>query len=266
MKTIKIYQVDAFTGRLFGGNPAAVCILDKWPDASLMQSIAAENNLAETAFIVQEGDHYLIRWFTPTVEVDLCGHATLASGFVVLNNLDFTGDEVLFISPRSGKLRVRRAGDILFLDFPTDVMHMVSHDPGLVKGIIRGIGVEPVEIYRGKTDFMAVLPTEAAVREVRPVYDAIATLDARGLIVTAPGDTVDFVSRFFGPQSGVNEDPVTGSAHTTLIPYWSARLGKTEMEAQQVSTRTGALKCRFAGERVFIGGAAQLYLAGEIYV
>jgi len=262
MQKIKIFQVDAFTDHLFGGNPAAVCLLDQWLPTELMQSIAAENNLAETAFVVRSGDSYHIRWFTPAVEVELCGHATLASGYVLFNHDGFTGKDILFHSRFSGELKVRKEGRKLFLDFPADdVTPCNSHD-----AIARGIGIRPLQTFRGKTDFMAVLGSEEEVCNVCPDLAEIAKLDARGLVITASGNHVDFVSRFFAPQSGIDEDPVTGSAHTTLIPYWAARLDKNEMTAMQVSKRTGSLECRYLPPRVIIGGEAQLYLSGEIFV
>jgi PhzF family phenazine biosynthesis protein len=262
MKTIKLFQVDAFTDHLFGGNPAAICLPDEWPDTRLMQSIATENNLSETAFVIRSGSCFEIRWFTPTVEVDLCGHATLASAYVIFNHLDFTGDEIVFHSPRSGELKVRKIGKQLFLDFPADTFSRCENLPEITKGI----GFEPIEVYKGKTDFMVILRSEEDVQNIKPDFESILKLEARGLIVTATGHTVDFVSRFFGPQSGVNEDPVTGSAHTTLIPYWSTRLGKPDLVARQISGRGGDLYCRNAGSRVFIGGEAKLYLIGEIYL
>lgn len=262
MQKIKIFQVDAFAKDLFKGNPAAVCLLEQWLTDERMQSIAFENNLSETAFVIRKADYFEIRWFTPTVEVDLCGHATLASACVIFNHTDFLAEEIIFLSPRSGELRVRKDGKKFYLDFPADEFAQCNHLPEITKGI----GVKPLELYRGKTDYMAVLASEEDVRKIQPDFDAISKLDARGLIVTAPGNNVDFVSRFFGPQSGVNEDPVTGSAHTTLAPYWSAKLGKPELDAKQISARGGDLHCRDAGSRIFIGGEAQLYLTGEIHV
>jgi len=262
MKKVIFYQVDAFTDHLFGGNPAAVCLLDTWPDDALMQSIAMENNLSETAFVIRKGELFEIRWFTPAVEVDLCGHATLASAFVIFNHSDFQGGEIIVHSPRSGELKVRKDGTKLFLDFPTDKITRCDN----LAEIGKGIGTIPIELYRGKTDYMAILGSEEEVSGVQPDFEAIGKLDARGLIITAPGKSVDFVSRFFGPQSGVNEDPVTGSAHTSLIPYWSERLGKTVMSAKQISKRGGTLDCRNDGERVRIGGEAKLYATGEIYL
>jgi PhzF family phenazine biosynthesis protein len=212
--------------------------------------------------VITGGDHFGIRWFTPTVEVDLCGHATLASAYVIFNHTDYQGDEIKFISPRSGELKVRRNGKKLFLDFPVDVISRCENHPEITKGI----GVVPLEVYKGKTDYLAVLGSEAEVKNILPDFAAIEKLDARGLIVTAPGNSVDFISRFFGPQSGVPEDPVTGSAHTTLTPYWAERLGKSMLAARQISKRGGFLECQNAGSRVYIGGEARLYLTGEIYL
>lgn len=262
MNRIKIYQVDAFTDRLFAGNPAAVCPLEKWIDEQIMQSIAAENNLAETAFIVPGKDQFEIRWFTPTLEVDLCGHATLASAFVLFNCLGHKRENVKFHSPRSGNLGVTKKDDILFLDFPADALNPVN-DLAPIRQCIR---TEPLEIYKGKTDFIAVVENEHTVQNLEPDLKEISRLPARGLIVTARGNQVDFVSRFFGPQSGIDEDPVTGSAHTSLIPLWSGKLGKNEMVARQLSKRGGKLVCINRGERCLIGGKAKLYMTGEIHV
>jgi PhzF family phenazine biosynthesis protein len=262
MKKIRFFQVDAFTSHLFGGNPAAVCMLDDWLDDRLLQAIATENNLSETAFVLGVGDQFQIRWFTPTVEVDLCGHATLASACVIFGHYDHPAEDIIFHSPRSGELKVRKEGEKLFLDFPADEFSPCDNLPGIEKGI----GLSPVAVFRGKTDYMAVLGSEEEVLDIRPDFDAIAKLDARGLIVTAPGKNVDFVSRFFGPQSGVNEDPVTGSAHTTLVPYWSGRLGRMSLTAKQISKRGGSLACTYLPPRVIIGGEAQLFATGEIYI
>lgn len=259
---LKIFQVDAFTAHLFSGNPAAVCPLDSWPDDSLLQNIAMENNLAETAFIVENGDRFDIRWFTPTVEVDLCGHATLASAHVIFSQLNHAGAEITFFSHRSGILKVARHGDWLTLDFPTDVYAPVE----ITGELVDAIGARPVEAYKGKTDHMLVYESEAEVRAIHPDFNKTATLPGRGVIVTSRGENVDFVSRFFGPQSGINEDPVTGSAHTTLTPYWSAKLKKTELEAIQASARQGYLKCSYKGDRVAISGQAKLYMTGELYL
>lgn len=262
MKQIKIYQVDAFTDKLFSGNPAAVCILEGWMTDELMQSIAAENNLAETAFVVPKGHHFEIRWFTPTVEVDLCGHATLASAFVLFHCLGYKGSDIIFHSPRSGELKVFQQEDILFLDFPTDAVEKVDE----AERIEKCIGIPPAEVYKGKTDYIAIVQHEKQVRALSPDMKEVSKLTARGLIVTAKGDSVDFVSRFFAPQSGIDEDPVTGSAHTSLIPIWSGKLGKTEMTAKQLSKRGGDLLVVNKGDRCFIGGKARLYMIGEISI
>ena len=260
---IRMFQVDAFTSQLFGGNPAAVCILDSWLPEIQMQSIAAENNLAETAFIIKNEGGYEIRWFTPVIEVDLCGHATLASAHVVFNYLEHGSNEVSFSSLRSGILKVTKDGDLLTLDFPADVFEKVETPEILTEAL----GIEPMETYKGKTDYMAVLPSEQNVIDVRPDFVKLSTLqDCRGIIVTATGTAADLVSRFFAPQSGINEDPVTGSAHTTLVPYWAKTLGKDELSAIQLSTRKGHLWCKYNGDRVAISGHAVTYLQGEIEV
>ncbi len=258
----KIYQADASSDKLFMGNPAAVCPLVSWPDDELMQNIAAENNLAETAFYVKREDQYEIRWFTPAVEVDLCGHATLATAHVLLTQEGFMGDAIRFFSPRSGILTVKKQGDFLMLDFPSDIFQpiVVSDD------LIRCFDVKPLAAFKGKTDFMLVFEDENQIKQMTPNLEEIAKLAGRGVIVTAKGDEVDFVARFFAPQSGINEDPVTGSADTTLIPYWCERLGKVEMTAVQLSQRRGFIKCKYLKGRVEIGGQCKLYMTGEIYV
>ncbi len=258
----KLYQVDAFTDKLFGGNPAAVCPLAAWLGDDILQKIAMENNLAETVFYVVQDGRYEIRWFTPKVEVDLCGHATLAAAFVLFNCEGHPGDTINFYSPRSGELSVSRSADKLTLDFPVDVYQSIP----VSMDIVRCFDKQPIEAYKGKTDYMLVYENEADIRDIRPQLEAIAALDARGVIITAKGEDVDFVSRFFAPQSGIIEDPVTGSAHTTLTPYWSKKLDKTEMSAIQLSERKGYLQCKFLGDRVEISGQAKLYLAGEIYI
>jgi PhzF family phenazine biosynthesis protein len=264
MNKITIYQVDAFTDRLFAGNPAAVCILENWLADELMQSIAAENNLAETAFVVSKGDHFEIRWFTPTVEVDLCGHATLASAFVLFNVQKYPQRIIQFHSNRSGSLSVEKSGEMLYLDFPTDTLSTLTADQNAA--LENCIGIKPLESYKGKTDYIAVIETEHAVQTLKPNLAEIATLKGRGLVVTAKGDQVDFVSRFFAPQSGIDEDPVTGSAHTSLTPIWSEKTGKRNLTARQLSKRGGDLVCEYNGDRCRIGGKARLYLAGEIYI
>jgi len=259
---LKIYQVDAFTDKVFSGNPAAVCPLDQWLDDELMQNIAMENNLAETAFYVKSGNEYHIRWFTPKLEVDLCGHATLAAAFVLFNFENHTDAEIRFHSPRSGELIVTRHGDSLTLNFPSDSIKPVE----LTSELTAGFNLKPVEAYKGKTDYMLVFENESLVKELIPEIDIIAKIAARGIIITAPGDTADFVSRFFAPQSGIDEDPVTGSAHTTLTPFWAKRLGKNELSAIQLSGRKGYLNCKYLNERVEISGQARLYLKGEIFI
>lgn len=265
---LRLYQVDAFADRLFSGNPAAVCPLDgdleagqTWLPDSQMQQIAAENNLAETAFYIRSGKRHAIRWFTPACEVDLCGHATLATGYVVFAYDEYQGDTVEFAS-RSGVLRVRREGDLLVLNFPADPVRPAQAGERLV----RAIGREPGECYQGRTDCLLVYANEEQVAALSPDFGELAQVPARGIIATAPGREVDFVSRFFGPQVGVNEDPVTGSAHTTLTPFWAARLGKLELTARQLSKRGGSLRCRVAGDRVEIAGRAVPYLEGTITV
>lgn len=262
MTKIKLYQVDAFTDKLFSGNPAAICILHSWLDAKLMQSIANENNLPETAFVVKTDNHFEIRWFTPTVEVDLCGHATLAAAFVLFNHLNYPGSEIKFHSHRSGFLSVERKGEMLFLDFPTDKLDALSAEQQ--NDLEQCLGLKILESYKGKTDYIALIDSEKLVRHLQPDFGKIATLKARGLIVTARGEKADFVSRFFAPQSGIDEDPVTGSAHTSLIPIWSAKFAKTHLTAHQLSKRGGQLWCEYKTDRCLIGGKARLYLIGEI--
>ena len=257
---LKIYQVDAFADRIFSGNPAGVCPLDTWLPDDVMQKIAMENNLAETAFFVKNKDQYEIRWFTPTIEVDLCGHATLASAHVLFNYENYAGNEITFYSPRSGKLMVSREDGMLTLDFPVDKFERTNLFPQL----IACFNSQPVEAYRGKTDYMLVFNTEEEIKNIIPDLNAISKLKVRGIIVTAPGEKTDFVSRFFAPQSGVNEDPATGSAHTTLTPYWAQKTGKSELTAIQLSARKGYLKCAYHGDRVKISGQAITYLQGEI--
>lgn len=279
--SIRIYQLDAFTDQLFAGNPAAVCPLAEWLPDETMQQIAAENNLAETAFYVRsEGENqFHIRWFTPTVEVDLCGHATLAASHVIFfeENSGVTGDKITLDS-RSGPLHVcRQQGnngtEWLVLDFPADEAHKANlQPPALLASLaMSGSGSKPVEILKGKTDYMVVYETQSQIESLTPDFREMVTVPARGIIVTGPGDDCDFVSRFFGPQSGIDEDPVTGSAHTTLVPYWAEKLGKTELTARQVSRRGGYLKCKLNTTnpdqtRVDIAGQVKLYLKGEIEI
>ena len=262
---LPLYQIDAFTDRVFGGNPAAVVPLDSWlPDATL-QAIAAENNLAETAYFVPEGDGYRLRWFTPAVEVDLCGHATLASAHLIFQRLKPGTTNVRF-QTRSGLLQVNRSGEVLALDFPTRAPTKID-DAGLAADLARALGATPDEVWKAR-DVMAVFKKASDVAALKPDFGAIARIDAWAVLVTAPGDSpgVDFVSRFFAPGHGIPEDPVTGSAHCELIPYWAKRLGKTKFSARQISARGGALECELRGERVSIAGKAVLYLEGTITV
>ena len=259
---MKIYQVDAFSNQLFQGNPAAVVPLDRWLSDSLMQQIAMENNLAETAFFVPgEGSDFHIRWFTPLTEVDLCGHATLASAFVLYTFEGYSGDVIRFHS-RSGLLTVSRAGESLSLDFPADQPMEVELSPELMAGL----DPKPVKAFRGKTDYMLVYEREKDIIDLRVDLRELSRIKARGIIVTAPGEKVDMVSRFFAPQSGIDEDPVTGSAHTTLTPYWAGRLGKTKLTAIQLSARKGWLECELRGDRVVITGQARAFLKGDILI
>lgn len=258
----KIYQIDAFTDKVFSGNPAAVCPLDRWLSDDLLQKIAMENNLAETAFYVKQDNIYQIRWFTPKVEVDLCGHATLAAAFVLFNHENHTGNQINFFSHRSGQLAVSKQGEYLTLNFPTDVYNSID----LTSDLTNGFNLKPTEALKGKTDYLLVFETEDQINKLQPKFEEISKLDGRGVIVTAKGNSVDFVSRFFAPQAGINEDPVTGSAHTTLTPYWAKKLGKDELTAIQLSERKGYLKCKYLKDRVEISGKAMLYLIGEIFI
>jgi len=278
---MKIYQVDAFAAALFQGNPAAVVPLAEWLPDGVMQNIAMENNLAETAFIVPAsalagpGNYdYSIRWFTPTVEVELCGHATLASGLVVFRHLGFKGDVVVFRSLYSGDLKVSRAAEALELDFPANMPELAGTGTGAAASvrpadhtaIFEGLRIAPRELYRGRHDFMVVMDSQEQVEELSPNFTILAGAQARGVVVTAPGRDVDFISRCFYPQSGIDEDPATGSAHTMMIPFWAGRLGRNKLSAIQLSRRRGYLDCTLAGDRVFIGGQAHTYLVGDIFV
>jgi PhzF family phenazine biosynthesis protein len=259
---IKLFQVDAFTSKVFHGNPAAVCVLDEWIEAEKMQNIAGENNLAETAFIVKKDNDFEIRWFTPTVEVDLCGHATLAAAYVLFKYYNYPSGIIHFHSRHSGLLSVEKNGANLTLDFPTDNYNEVNTP----KALIAALGATPIKTYKGKTDFLLHFSTQQEIEDLHPDFNLLSTVDCRGIIVTAAGTNVDFVSRFFAPQSGINEDPVTGSAHTTLIPFWSKITGKNNLTAKQLSKRQGDLTCEYRGDRVKITGQAVTYLQGEIEI
>jgi PhzF family phenazine biosynthesis protein len=259
---IKMYQADAFTDKMFGGNPAAVCVLDKWLDDSIMQNIAMENNLSETAFLVKKENVYELRWFTPVIEVDLCGHATLASSHILFSYYEKNSTELVFHSKRSGTLKARKNDDRITLNFPVDTYKKIEPHIKLYESI----GIDANECYLGKTDYMLVYNSEEEIKNINPDFGKMCKIDARGVIVTAKGNTADFVSRFFGPQSGVNEDPVTGSAHTTLTPFWADRLGKNKLTAMQLSNRKGYLECELKGNRVEISGQAVTYFKGEINI
>jgi PhzF family phenazine biosynthesis protein len=258
---IPVYQIDAFSGELYGGNPAAVCPLERWLPDELMQKIAAENNLSETAFFVPQGDAYQLRWFTPTTEVDLCGHATLASAYVIAHILKPRVHRIVFTS-KSGPLAVDVDGDLIRLDFPADPPRPVAEPAGLEQAL----GLKPREVLAARIKYLLALVSEADVRGLTPDMAALARLDHKGVIVTAPGEDCDFVSRFFAPCLGVPEDPVTGSAHCVLVPYWAARLGKSKLHARQVSARGGELFCEMRGERVWMAGKAVKYLEGVIEI
>jgi PhzF family phenazine biosynthesis protein len=262
MKKYPLYQIDAFAEEPFTGNPAAVVIMDEWPEKQIMQNIAMENNLSETAFLVKGDGIYHVRYFTPTIEVDLCGHATLASGFVLFNFYDEKNKTITFRTSKKGDLFVTHNDDLVILDFPTDQYKSVQ----LPEFTLETFKYQPSEIYWGLNDLMLVFENEDQIREMNPNFDIMTKIPSRGIMITAPGKEVDFVSRFFAPQSGILEDPVTGSAHTTLIPYWSKRLGKTKMIARQLSKRGGTIYCELCGARVKIGGKAIHYLTGIISI
>lgn len=257
---IPYYHVDAFTSSRFAGNPAGVCPLKEWLPDEILQKIAMENNLSETAFTVAGQDHFELRWFTPATEVDLCGHATLVTAFVIVNYLEHPAKTVRFHS-KSGWLAVEWDGEMLVLDFPARPPERCPASEALSQGL----GRQPVEVWRSR-DYLAVFSTPGEVLELKPDFQQLGQLDSLGIIATAPGDGVDFVSRFFAPQVGIPEDPVTGSAHCTLVPYWSQRLAKKKLTARQISARGGELFCEDAGERVKIGGKAVTYLTGEIEI
>ena len=258
---LSLFKVDAFTDTLFKGNPAAVCPLEKWLPAETMQLIASENNLSETAFFIQEANNYNIRWFTPSVEVDLCGHATVATVHVLKKHLNSSENKFNFKS-RSGDISVDVKDDLYILNFPSDQIDKVK----VPVEFVEGLGAIPTETFKGKTDYLLVFDSEDQIKQFQPDWHLIKQVNARGVCVTTKGNNCDFVSRFFAPQCGINEDPVTGSAHTTLIPYWAKKLNKTELFAKQVSERGGTLYCKNLGERVEIGGKAITYLEGTITI
>jgi len=257
---ILYFEVHSFTDEVFHGNPAGVCPLEEWLDDEMMLKIAAENGLSETAFFVAREGFYELRWFTPTTEVDLCGHATLATAFVLFEHLGYDAEAIRF-ETKSGALQVGRLGASLIMDFPSRPGEECSAPDHLASGL----GIPVKEVYKSR-DYLVVLPDEDVVRALDPDFSELLQVDALGIIVTAPGDDVDFVSRFFAPRAGVNEDPVTGSAHCTLAPYWAERLEKKDLSARQVSDRGGELACRIVEDRVHIAGHAVLYFKGVLSV
>lgn len=265
---MKYYVVDAFTNELFKGNPAGVCFLDKWLDDNTLQNIAAENNLSETAFLVKNDGYYELRWFTPSIEVDLCGHATLASGHVLFNHHSEKGSRITF-KTKSGLMYVEKKENDLFLDFPARKAEPVMQYSTLNKAFM----FENEGVFKA-VDFLVVFKDEATLKSINPDFELLKGLkdeagltdDSFGIIVTAKGDNCDFVSRFFAPNAGINEDPVTGRAHCTLIPYWADVLGKNKMKAKQLSKRTGELICEYKNDRVLIGGKAVTYMVGDILI
>lgn len=258
---IPLYQLDAFADRPFSGNPAAVCVLEQWLPVERMQAIAEENNLSETAFFVKARGDYELRWFTPAAEVDLCGHATLASAHLILSELEPDRDSVRFHT-RSGVLSVCREGEGYLMDFPANPPQPCKRSVDLSQAL----GLKPQLILETRDHYVAVFDREDEIRGLDPDMSAVGRLDKWALIATAPGDAVDFVSRFFAPRKRVPEDPVTGSAHCVLAPYWSARLGKTELSARQLSQRGGELRCTLEGDRVGLWGMVAPYMRGVIEI
>jgi PhzF family phenazine biosynthesis protein len=257
---IPMFQIDAFAGKIFSGNPAAVCPLKTWLDERIMQLIAQENNLSETAFFAPEQGGYRIRWFTPVAEVDLCGHATLATAFVIFTEIDRGSTRVSF-SSKTGPLSVELSGEMLAMDFPSQPP-VACNAPS---ELLEGLGKEPAQVLKS-SDYFVVFNHENDIRKLNPSMDLLKKIDLRGVIVTAPGESSDFVSRFFAPGLGIDEDPVTGSAHCALTPYWSRRLGKENLHALQLSRRGGELFCTQEGARVIIAGRAVKYLEGTITI
>ena len=259
---MQIYQVDAFTDAVFGGNPAAVVPLKEWLSDDIMQKIAAENNLAETAYYIPDGDDFKLRWFTPRIEVKLCGHATLATAHVLFSEKGYDKDQVVFHT-KSGALTVKKTSNGYEMDFPADQIELVENPP---QGLIDGLKVDILEVWKGDTDYMVILENEKLVQSLSPDFRLLGSYEARGTIVTGVGDQVDFVSRCFYPQAGIDEDPTTGSAHTSLTPYWANKLGKNTLQARELSKRIGNLECVATGDRVLLRANAVTYLKGEIKI
>jgi len=258
---IPIYQVDAFTSEVFGGNPAAVCPLNKWLDKDIMQKIAMENNLSETVFFVPKDDTFEIRWFTPKVEINLAGHPTLAAAWVIYNELKYQKPVIRFKSPLSGELIIEKDQNLLIMDFPSNEGKVIPAPEYLMDGL----GAEPVEVIQSR-DLLAIYKNQQEIEKIKPNFGILEKVETFGIIISAQGEDCDFVSRFFAPRAGINEDPVTGSAHTTLIPYWSSKLQKKKLEAIQLSERKGKLTCEYQGARVKIAGTAKLFMKGEIFI
>ena len=260
MTKIKIYQVDAFTSKLFSGNPAAVCPLDNWLPDEVMQSIALENNLSETAFFIKNKDKFFLRWFTPKVEIDLCGHATLATAHIIYSEMNYKTDNIEFNIKSGDVLNVTRNHNLLTMNFPAYEPKIIDQN---LDELYDAFGVRPT-LFLSCNYGLAVFNNEAEIIEIIPNLNAIEKLSYNGIIVTAPGENVDFVSRFFAPKFGIPEDPVTGGAHCELIPYWSKRLNKEDMIAKQLSKRGGIIHCSYLGDRVNMGGEATTYMQGEL--
>ncbi len=259
---LAIYQADAFSNQLFGGNPAAVVPLTAWLPEETMQKIAAENNLAETAFYIPQGNDFALRWFTPAVEIELCGHATLATAHIIFTEMGYSDNTIRFHTQKAGILTVTRNNNLYTLDFPSRMPEAAAPVEGLLKAIGRAL---PVEVLRGR-DFVLVYQNEVDVARLKPDFNALLELGLHDVIVTARGDQSDFVSRFFAPSVGINEDPVTGSAHCALIPYWAKKLGKNKLHAFQISERRGELWCELKEDRALMAGNAVTYLKGTLYV
>lgn len=260
MTTIRIFQVDAFTNQIFSGNPAAVCPLEDWLPDEVLLSIAAENNLSETAFVNVKSSPFLIRWFTPKIEVDLCGHATLASARIMFDEFLPDGTNQVIFDSKRGELKAIKKDNLIYLDFPRDTPKHLQP----AKEINEALGFAPSSLLRGKDDFLCIFDDEETIRSITPNFDRLSKIDSRGVIVSAIGTNTDFVSRFFAPQTGISEDPVTGSSHTLLIPYWAEVLDKTRLTAYQCSERGGFLNCELLQNRVLIGGSSARYMDGEL--
>ncbi|WP_341227490.1 PhzF family phenazine biosynthesis protein [uncultured Arcticibacterium sp.] len=259
--TLDIYQVDAFTSNLFGGNPAAIIPLEFWLSDDIMQQIAQENNLSETAYFVKEGEYFHIRWFTPAVEVALCGHATLATAHVIYEHLGFQEDQIKFMS-KSGELIVKKKHGFLEMNFPSTPVI----DSDIPQVFLEGFNIKPSETLKAGEDFFLVFDSEEEIKDLDPNFAVLKKIKSRGIICTAKGTKADFVSRFFAPAAGIDEDPVTGSAHTSLIPFWAKKLNKNSLYAEQISKRKGELHCQLLDDRVLIAGKAVSYLQGKIKI